>query len=525
MTRETHAPAGRTVRRQLEKVLASPDFDAPSRSKEFLLFIVEEALAGRGEAISQPAIATRVFGRKDDFDAMVDPIVRIQAGRLRRSLERYYLLSGKEDPIRIELPKGSYVPVFRAAAAAGTEAEPRNGATAGVSPESWPSVLLTGFEAAAPNTELKELAVQVDDELALELGRYWAVRVLRHGDGDSRHRSSADRARFALGGRLRQDTDGLRVSAHLVDRTTGEQVWGDEYHTDLNPGRQRGSPDDVARVVAARVGAEEGVVVQLLAAERRKSKVPVETPYDAVLLSYEFFLARDPRSLLRTVEALQRAVATQPECGPAWSRLARVYLANYAFEVTSIPTPIDEAIAFAQHGVRVDPSSRSARCILASALLVKGELTAARGELEQALRSSPDSLVYLEIIGYLLTLLGDWERGAALSRDARERNPHCLPHVLFGMWADGLRRGDVEQAYQVALEYRDATFYWRSVMRGACLGLLGRTSEARSDVVEILAQKRDFPTRGRSLIGYYVKFPEIMDRILEGLARGGLTLE
>ena len=54
-----------------------------------------------------------MFGRKDDFDALLDPIVRIQAGRLRRSLERYYLLAGKEDPIRIDLPKGTYVPTFR----------------------------------------------------------------------------------------------------------------------------------------------------------------------------------------------------------------------------------------------------------------------------------------------------------------------------------------------------------------------------------------------------------------------------
>ena len=86
--------------------------------------MVEEALAGRGEELTQAAIATQVFGRKDDFDALLDPIVRIQAGRLRRSLERYYLLAGKADPVRIGLPKGSYLPAFVAvdeaeAAAAG----------------------------------------------------------------------------------------------------------------------------------------------------------------------------------------------------------------------------------------------------------------------------------------------------------------------------------------------------------------------------------------------------------------------
>ena len=116
MTREA-PPKPRAVRRQLEQVLGSPDFDAPRRSREFLRFIVEETVAGRGEAISQTTIATMVFGRRDNFDAIVDPIVRIQAGRLRRSLERYYLLAGSKDPVRIELPKGTYVPVFRATAA------------------------------------------------------------------------------------------------------------------------------------------------------------------------------------------------------------------------------------------------------------------------------------------------------------------------------------------------------------------------------------------------------------------------
>src|SRR5882672_8971654 len=83
----THAPGVRAVRGEFERVLGSADFDAPRRSREFLRFVVDEALAGRGEAMTQDAIATRVFGRNGDFDAMLDPIVRIQAGRLRRSLE------------------------------------------------------------------------------------------------------------------------------------------------------------------------------------------------------------------------------------------------------------------------------------------------------------------------------------------------------------------------------------------------------------------------------------------------------
>ena len=111
-TRSTEdAPEAEDVLEQLERILASGDFDASPRSRAFVRFIVEETLAGRKEGLTQAAIATRVFGRREDFDPTVDPIVRIQAGRLRRSLERYYLLSGAGDPVRIELPRGSYVPV------------------------------------------------------------------------------------------------------------------------------------------------------------------------------------------------------------------------------------------------------------------------------------------------------------------------------------------------------------------------------------------------------------------------------
>ena len=199
-------------------------------------------------------------------------------------------------------------------------------------------------------------------------------------------------------------------------------------------------------------------------------------------------------------------------------------LANYAFEVTSIPTPIDYTMTYAHNGVRVDPSSRRARCILAAGLLVKGELPSAREELEQALRLSNDSLVYLEIIGYFLTLAGDASRGPALIRAAFERNPHSLPNATMGLWFDYLRRGETTLAYQTALEFRDPTFFWRGVMRASCLGLLGRAEEARVEVDDLLRDKPDFRVRGRTLIGHYIKHPEVMELVAGGLEKAGLPL-
>ena len=101
-----------SIQAQLERILASPDFNVPERARTFLKYIVTETLSGRADRIKAYSIAVEVFGRDTSFDPQSDPVVRIEAGRIRRALERYYLTSGSSDPIAIAIPKGSYVPVF-----------------------------------------------------------------------------------------------------------------------------------------------------------------------------------------------------------------------------------------------------------------------------------------------------------------------------------------------------------------------------------------------------------------------------
>jgi len=109
-------PAGRVLC-ALEEILASASFEASERNKRFLKFVVTEALAGRADHIKAYTIATVVFGRDSSFDPQTDPIIRIEASRLRRALEHYYLTAGKDAAVRIEIPKGSYVPVIEACSA------------------------------------------------------------------------------------------------------------------------------------------------------------------------------------------------------------------------------------------------------------------------------------------------------------------------------------------------------------------------------------------------------------------------
>jgi adenylate cyclase len=506
----------------LDRILASLDFDASPRSRTFIRFVVEEALAGRQDGLTQPAIARRVFGRREDFDPTVDPIVRIQAGRLRRSLERYYLLEGASDPVRIELPRGGYVPLLRWASPAAHATEPRaDAAKAAGDPGGWPSIVLSvpPEGGATPG----KAAARFMDHLGVELDRYRDVRVVRpHENGGLSSAARRAEPSFALTAQLPEEGSHPRVVVHLWDCRTDRQLWAEEYGA--IPGVSRDFYRETANVVAARVASEQGIVAQTLCGASLSPETEATT-YGALLRSYRFFLMREPADLVPTLAALRRAVATDPECALAWTQLSRLHVANHAFEVAPADTSLEQGLAFAQNAVRLDPSSQRARAVLAFALLVKGETAAGGAEAESALALNPETLVYLEMIGWLLSLLGDWDRGTALVRKAVARNPHHMPNADFALWADHLRRGEIEEAYQAALRYRDTGFFWRALMRACCLGHLGRLDEARGEITELLQMKPDFPSRGRTLIGRLLKQPEMQARVADGLARAGLVLD
>src|SRR3954471_231194 len=101
------------VREQLDRILSSPTFQQGDKLKRFLKFIVLAAIAGRRHALKEDVIGGQVFGKEETFDPRTDPIVRVQARRLRAKLVRYYSEEGRADEIQIELPKGGYAPVFK----------------------------------------------------------------------------------------------------------------------------------------------------------------------------------------------------------------------------------------------------------------------------------------------------------------------------------------------------------------------------------------------------------------------------
>jgi adenylate cyclase len=204
--------------------------------------------------------------------------------------------------------------------------------------------------------------------------------------------------------------------------------------------------------------------------------------------------------------------------------LARLYSLNYSLELFDLETTIEDAAAFAERGIKLDPTNQRVRMIMAFILLFKNELSAGLAEVDRALQLNPNALVVLENLGYLMTLFGDWQRGPALINQAIVQNPYYNISVHYALWVDWVRQEKYEQAYEETLHFNRPLLFWDPLLKATNLGLLGRIEEGVQAGKDLLRCKPDFPARGRLLIRHYIKFDDIEAKVILGLKEIGIDI-
>jgi hypothetical protein len=117
-------PEKEAVLRELESILSSPFFRTSNRSKQFLAYVVQHTLEGNHEPLKERTIGAKLFQRPVGYATGDDPVVRVQAGEVRRRLEQYHHAALNDSRVRIELPVGSYAPEFRWVPTAPHQEEP-----------------------------------------------------------------------------------------------------------------------------------------------------------------------------------------------------------------------------------------------------------------------------------------------------------------------------------------------------------------------------------------------------------------
>ena len=507
------------IQSQLERVTSSPEFDTSQRSLDFLRFIVTKSLEGRGQEISQHSIAGSVFGRGDNFDPTVDPIVRMQAGRVRRSLEHYYLTDGINDPILIGLPKGTYVPRFanRENRQAGRQAAPRL-IDFHVNP--WPTLLIKPLHNLTNRDDIEFVALGMTSDLAAELSRDKAIHVFLSPGRDSGSKQS-QQARFVLSGNISLREDALKINFHLMDGDTGRQTWAQTAICPQGP-NQGCELEKLVQKTAAVIAEEHGILSTHLAEETRNSPSATGTAYEAILRHHHFEVTHDPEDFLKAMSSLRQAVESNPDCALCWSYLARLGGIHWSLGIPGESIPIEESILAARRGTEIAPMDVRCRILLAYVLLVADDTGQARAEAEMALQLTGPSLFWLDSIGYLLTLTCDWERGPELIRKALQVNPYPRRACYSALWLDAFHRGDAEEALDFSSQYAPETFFWSPLMMAVSLVMNNRAEEAHTHIQSLLQIKPDFLEHAHWLITRYVKSESLVQRIKEALRQAGM---
>jgi adenylate cyclase len=468
------------IREQLERVIGSAEFAASERLSKFLRYVVGEALHDRGDRIKAYSVAVEVFGRDESFDAQLDPVVRIEAGRLRRALEMYYLRSGQTDPIVIGIPKGGYVPSFtkRSEVAHSDPSHDRPkpieapaharsnrklfiaifiaifaaaitilGALAWVADHrvsgdparaGMPSLMVMPFVSIGDAPEIDFYAVGISEEVLSQLSRFRELRII----GRETARSvppSVDAVKwgrqfgvdFVLEGGVRVSNSRIRVTTRLLDTASSSVLWSGIYENSLTSRDLLDIQEDMARNITNAVAQPYGTIFRTDIDRGRTAEAGDLDAYSCILRVYAYRTRPNPEEHASVRHCLEEAIARNPRYPTAWALLSIVHLDEDRFGFNPIPDAgraLDRALAAAREAVRLEPDNVRALQALMMALFLNQQPVAGASVAERALALNPNDTELLSEFGDRIAMAGEWERGRGLIEQALVLNPGNSGH-------------------------------------------------------------------------------------------------
>jgi serine/threonine-protein kinase len=338
------------IQTAVDGILASPGFASAARRSRLLRYLVDHAMAGRGEQVTEYGIGLDVFDRSPSFEPRMDSIVRTETSRLRQKLSEYYRTQGQSETIVIELPQRSYVPVLtrRVIEAAKPEAEaekpkaPRQhwktaaaiASVLGIAafiliavrnrPATAPltSLVVLPFENYSANRDAEYLADGITEELTNELAQRRDLRVVARTSAFAFKGKAADvreigrklNAEAALEGSVSKTGDVVRLTAQLNRTSDGYHLWSHSFEAPF---------EEIAGVQAQITQSVETALLKTPGPAQAAGGSANPEAHDLYLRASYQFSRLTPEALAKSLELFQNAVDKDPAYGNAYRGIAR----------------------------------------------------------------------------------------------------------------------------------------------------------------------------------------------------------
>ncbi|WP_342237895.1 tetratricopeptide repeat protein [Inquilinus sp. OTU3971] len=576
-------PPAEAIREALEHILTSKDFDASERNHRFLRHVVEETLDGRADRIKGYSVAMAVFDRDESFDPQIDPIVRIEASRLRRALDRYYLTGGQDDAVRVTIPKGGYVPIFTVREAAdlpdpvddpaGVPAEPPSprsrisrlsrwlpwhGILAlvaivalvaiwrlGALP--WPSdtqtettrrqgpaVVVALLEERDADATRLRLGTGLTREIIAALSRHKNLFVFGtdtslelgpgSGAGALARQLSAD---YVLSGSISTTPDRIRLLVSLVDGKTGRHLWSQSYESPVIPARIVDTQAEIARRVVDSVAQPYGAIYEDKVTGLTGKAPEQFSSYECVLQFYAYWRRTESALYPSVRDCLERTIVDDPDYADAWAALALVYadLVRFGIQPASVAfDPLERALALAQRAVVLAPDAPLGYQAQHLVFWLRHDVEQSFAAARAGLARNPNNAELLADLGGRLCLRGQFADGLPLLTEAFARNPGQPSIYRLGFFLAHYMAGRDEDALTEALKIDQRDNRFTHVAHAIAYARLGRNDEAAAEIDLLLQLSPDYGDRAVTDLQARNVAPEIIRAIVDGLRKAGLNV-
>ena len=333
--------------------------------------------------------------------------------------------------------------------------------------------------------------------------------------------------RYVVEGSIQRADQNVRVTAQLIDTTTGHQIWADRYDRQVN--NIFAIRDDITRSIAGTLGGKAGKLAQAEAARVSGKNPNSFTAYDYVMKGWYAYnkFTREDNAAAR--DLFEQARKIDPNYARAYAGLAWTYEDDYDFEWTDDDEKtLKLTLENATTAVRLDPNDNQAQWALGWAYLYNRQYDQAMAHYLRARELNPNDAEVLAEMGSLLIYIGQPKQAIDQEKEAIRLNPnHYNWYVYYMGWAyeeAGMPKEAIEifeQAIDLQNPDEEQLWYLPTIAAAYAHPTVGRMDDARKVVKTILSREPDFSI-SKKVSRYPYKTKELADRYVNALRRAGL---
>jgi TolB-like protein/cytochrome c-type biogenesis protein CcmH/NrfG len=492
----------------------------------------------------QPLVIAAISGQLDrraEAAAAVRDLLALDAGfaaHARRDIEVWHFASGLLEPVLeglrkggLTVPEGLSSPLVSASVSSSPPHAQARASSDVIRADEGFWVAVLPFKYGGGNADLTALAEGLSEEIVTGLSRFSYLRVISSSSTSRYSGEAADvrsvgkqlGARYVLDGSLRQAGSTLRISVQLVDAVTGAHLWAETYTRPFRPEAIFELQDEVVPRIVSTVADTHGILPHSMSEALRGKRPDALTPYEAVLrgLSQVISVSAEGHASVRA--GLERAVQEAPGNADCWALLSNLYREEYAHGFNPRPDPLGRALAAARRAVEIAPSNHLAYHALASALFLRREFPAFRSAAEQTIALNPMDGFTMAYLASLFAYSGDWERGCAMAKQARDLNPRHPTWYWFSDCFNAYREGDYRAALDIARKIQMPGFWRANLALATAYGQLGEADSAARALEKLLELKPEFATEARAELAKWWN-ADFVEHLIDGLRKAGLDI-